>query len=248
MVGIAAPTDLDYVVTIFGLIRLGYTPFLISHRLSTDIVRTLVQGQSSRTLFYSPENKSFMSKDLSFLNLDLYPLLTREQYDRPGQRKSRNGHTEADRPDDRMLGSRRCMILHSSGSSGLVPKTIDMENHRLMLVAAYAQKATMFTSAPFSHAFGLMSCMQALHTRSTIYCMNGYTPPTPDNLAAALRAANPEIVFIVPYALGLLAETPEGVEALRNCRSVRSGGSRLPDQLGDRLTEAGVHLGMSFGS
>lgn len=246
--GIAAPTDLDYVVTIFGLIRLGYTPFLISHRLSTNIVRALVQGQSSRTLFYSPDNKSFKSEDPSFLDLDLYPLLTREEYDRPGHQGLQNGRSAVNRPNDFELGSRRCMIMHSSGSSGLVPKTIDMENHRLMLVATYAQNATMFTSAPFSHAFGLMSFMQALHTRSTIYCMNGYTPPTPDNLAAALRAANPEIAFIVPYSLGLLAEKPDGVQALKGCRSVRSGGSRLPDQLGDSLTEAGVHLGMSFGS
>lgn len=207
-----------------------------------------MQGQSSRTLFYSPDTKSFKSEDSSFLELQLQPLLMREEYDRPGHQELHNGHRKINRPNDRELGLRRCMILHSSGSSGLVPKTIDMGNHRLMLVAKYAQKATMFTSAPFSHAFGLMAFMQALHTRSTIYCMNGYTPPTPDNLTAAIRAAKPEIVFVVPYALGLLAEKPEGVEALRQCQSIRSGGSRLPDQLGDRLTEAGVHLGMSFGS
>lgn len=81
-----------------------------------------------------------------------------------------------------------------------------------------------------------------------MYCMNGYTPQTPDNLIASLQAVNPDIVFIVPYVLGLLAEKPDGVEALKKCWAVRSGGSRLPDQLGNLLTEAGVHLGMSFGS
>lgn len=243
-----APTDLDYIVTIFGFIRLGYTPFLISPRLAQSTVRTLVKNQNSDTLFYSPEHASFKTQDPSFVDLNLYPLLTREEYDQPGHQELHTPQPLENRRKDSELSSTRCLILHSSGSSGLVPKTIDMENHRLMLVSSYAQDASMFTTVPFSHAFGLMSCMQALFKRKTMYWVNGYTPQTPDNLAAALRAASPEIVFIVPYALGLLAEKAEAVHALTKCRFVCSGGSKLPDQLGHMLTEAGVHVGMSFGS
>lgn len=245
---IVAPTDLDYIVTIFGFIRLGYTPFLISPRLAPSTVRTLVGNQNSHTLFYSPDHGSFKAQDPSLIDLDLHPLLTRAEYDRPRRQQFYDGQRPDNSRADSELSSSRCLMLHSSGSSGLVPKTIDMENHRLMLAASYAQNASMFTTVPFSHALGVMSYMQAFHMRKTMYCVNGYTPQTPDILTAALRAANPEIVITVPYALGLIAEKPEGVEALAKCRFVSSGGSKLPDQLGNMLTEAGVHVGISFGS
>lgn len=52
----------------------------------------------------------------------------------------------------------------------------------------------------------------------------------------------------VPSILKLLAEKPDGIDAIKNCRLVTSGGSKLPDELGDMLIEAGVHIGITFGS
>jgi acyl-coenzyme A synthetase/AMP-(fatty) acid ligase len=91
-------------------------------------------------------------------------------------------------------------MLHSSGSTGL-PKPIDFDNQRLMMVGAYAQDATAFITAPFSHTFGLLSYMQAIHKRKAIYAMSGHVPQTQDTVTAAIKAANPEIVLTVPYAL-----------------------------------------------
>lgn len=68
------------------------------------------------------------------------------------------------------------------------------------------------------------------------------------SLTAAINASKPEIVCTVPYVLKLLAESDEGIEALKRCSIVSSSGSRCPDELGDMLTERGVFLGCLFGS
>lgn len=117
-----------------------------------------------------------------------------------------------------------------------------------MAAGIYAQDAVAFITMPFSHALGMMSYMQAICKRKTIYAISGYVPQTHDTVTAAIMAARPEIVWTVPFVLKLLAEKPDGIEAIKDCRFVSSGGSKLPDDLGDMLTDAGVHVGMQFGS
>jgi hypothetical protein len=89
---------------------------------------------------------------------------------------------------------------------------------------------------------------QAIWSRKTIYLFNANVPHTNQALTAAIAAARPEIVWTVPYVLKLLAESEEGILALRHCHIVSSSGSRCPDDLGDLLTEKGVFLGCLFGS
>ncbi|KAH8668812.1 putative NRPS-like enzyme [Xylariales sp. PMI_506] len=245
VVGVCAPTDLDYLVTIFGFIRLGYVPFLLSPRLPPTAVKALLAQNTSGTLFYSRDHKAFRVDDESLHGLNTQQILQRGEYD-----DARHGETtefRRDDADDAKESQRRCLLLHSSGSTGL-PKTIEIDNQKIMAAGAYAQDAVAFITAPFSHSFGMLSYMQAIHKRKTIYAMSGYVPQTHDNITAAIKAASPEIIWTVPYALKLLTEKPDGVEAIKNCRFVSSAGSKLPDEIGDLLTEAGVHVGMQFGS
>lgn len=194
-------------------------------------------------LLYAADHASFKLDALD--DLELHPIVTRTEYD-----NLQHGMT----PDFQREGvdyakehHRRCLILHSSGSTGL-PKPIDYNNQKLMAAGVYAQDATAFITMPFSHALCMMSYMQAIHKRRTIYAMSGYVPQTHDTVTAAIQAAKPEIIWTVPYVLKLLAEKPGGIEVIKNCRFVSSGGSRLPDELGDMFTDAGVHIGMQFGS
>jgi hypothetical protein len=78
--------------------------------------------------------------------------------------------------------------------------------------------------------------------------MNGNVPQTHDTVTAAIKAADPEIVWTVPYVLKLLAEKQDGIDALKKQLFVSSSGSRCPDDLGDHLTSQGVFLGLTFGS
>lgn len=78
--------------------------------------------------------------------------------------------------------------------------------------------------------------------------MNGHVPQTHDTVTAAIKAANPEIVWTVPYVLKLLAEKQNGIDALKKCKMVSSSGSRCPDDLGDLLVSQGIFLGLTFGA
>lgn len=245
VVGICSPTDLDYLVTIFALIRLGYTAFQLSPRLPPSAVKELLklEQHGRRAMLYAPDHKSLKLDALG--DLELHQIVRRDEYDNPQHDKT---------PEIQLRGvdhtkehHRRCLILHSSGSTGL-PKPIDYDHRKLLAAGVYAQDATAFITMPFSHALSMMSFMQALYKRKTIYSMSGYVPQTHDTVTAAIKGANPEIIWTVPYVLKLLAEKPDGIDAIRNCRFVSCGGSKLPDELGDMLTDAGIHIGMQFGS
>uniref|UniRef100_A0A093VDW2 Linear gramicidin synthase subunit D n=1 Tax=Talaromyces marneffei PM1 TaxID=1077442 RepID=A0A093VDW2_TALMA len=226
------------------LIEKGFQPVL-SPRLPPSAVKELLAKiqNGRRALLYTPAHTSFKLDALS--DLELFPLVQRDEYD--NSRHSETPEFLLEGVDYEKEHSRRCLILHSSGSTGL-PKPIDYNHQKLLAAGVYAQDATAFISMPFSHALGMMSYMQAIHKRGTIYAMSGYVPQTHDTVTAAVKAANPEIMWTVPYILKLLAEKPDGIDAIKNCRFVSSGGSKLPDELGDMLTEAGVHIGMQFGS
>ena len=77
-----------------------------------------------------------------------------------------------------------------------------------------AQNLTAFLSVPLYHAHGLVSFLQALYKRKTVWLFNGNVPQSHDTLMAAIKSAQPEIVWTVPYVLKLLAEKLEGVEVL----------------------------------
>ncbi|OKL55660.1 hypothetical protein UA08_08984 [Talaromyces atroroseus] len=56
------------------------------------------------------------------------------------------------------------------------------------------------------------------------------------------------VFYGAPYALKILAETEEGIQALARFKLVLFSGSPCPDSLGDKLVANGVHLISQYGS
>ncbi|MCV4639363.1 long-chain fatty acid--CoA ligase, partial [Escherichia coli] len=77
---------------------------------------------------------------------------------------------------------------------------------------------------------------------------NASLPLTRQNLLKILHQHQFEIFYGVPYALKLLSETQEGIDALAAMKVVMFGGSACPDALGDLLTEGGVNLVSHYGT
>jgi acyl-coenzyme A synthetase/AMP-(fatty) acid ligase len=245
VVGVYSRSDLDYLVNIYALGRLGYTSFLISPRLPPSAVSSLLTSTEARILFHAPEYSQLAedTKHLTAHHIKNFCILSRSIYDNPNDASpifSRN-------VDPILEDNRRYIMLHSSGSTGL-PKPIDYTNSRLLVTCLTSPSLVAFQSLPFSHAHGLVTYSQAIWTRKTIYLFNSHVPQTNSTLCEAIEAARPEIVWTVPYVLKLLAETERGIQALKKCKVVSSSGSRCPDELGDLLTERGVFMGCLFGS
>lgn len=166
MVGIYAPSDLHYIITIFGLGRLGYTAFMLSPRLPASAVATLLTACNTSKLFYGLSNSPFAQSIHNLLpTLSSFPILSREEYDSP---------THGDTPpferrnvDPEKEYHRKYIMLHSSGSTGL-PKPISFSNKRLMLTFLTAQPRKAFQSVPFSHAHGLVTYAQHIYVRKTL--------------------------------------------------------------------------------
>lgn len=98
------------------------------------------------------------------------------------------------------------------------------------------------------HLYSLTTALRAMYTRNTAFMWDVSRPLTLDSLTQALDIAKPESVPCVPYALQLMAETPQVIERLRSCKLVTYGGARCPDELGDLLVANGVRLGGLLGS
>jgi acyl-coenzyme A synthetase/AMP-(fatty) acid ligase len=247
VVGVYSPTDLDYLVTIFALGRLGYTSFLISPRLPVSAVSKLLDITDAQALLHSKNHHGLAHgvSEYAVRPMKTKEILSRALYDiTPAFLEPAFSRTAIDNEKE---AGRPYLMLHSSGSTGL-PKPVAYTNARLLLTVKTSPGLTAFQSLPFSHAHGLVTYSQAIHGRKTLYLFNGHVPQTHDTLTAAISAARPEIVWTVPYVLKLLAEKQDGIDALKKCWMVSSSGSRCPDDLGDLLTKAGVFLGLLFGS
>ncbi|CZR55073.1 related to nonribosomal peptide synthetase MxcG (component of the myxochelin iron transport regul [Phialocephala subalpina] len=246
LVGIFAPSDLDYVITIYGLGRLGYVSFLLSPRLPASAVSSLLSTCKSQTLLYGPDNSSFAESVGKLLpGLHSLPILTRSEY--YSKVHTSTPQFERKNVDFEKEHLRTYMMVHSSGSTGL-PKPIRVTNKRLTVTFITATALTGFQSVPFNHVHGLVTYTQHIYIKKTLYLMNGHVPQTHDTVTAAIKAANPGIIWTVPYVLKLLAEKQDGIDVLKKCEIVSSSGSRCPDDLGDLLASQGVFIGLTFGS
>jgi acyl-coenzyme A synthetase/AMP-(fatty) acid ligase len=242
--GIYGTSDLDYIRSIFGLGRLGYTTFILSPRLPVNACVNLLQGANALILLHAPQFLDLATKTSQEIPLSLIPILTRSQYDHPDDTSPPFERTGVDGEKETL---KKLIMMHSSGSTGL-PRPIDYTHKRLLATLLTAQNLIAFQSVPLFHAHGFISFIQAIYKRKTIYLFNGNVPQTHDTVTAAIKAASPEIVWTVPYVLKLLAEKQDGIEALKTCKVVSCSGSRCPDELGDLMTKEGIHFGTVFGA
>jgi acyl-coenzyme A synthetase/AMP-(fatty) acid ligase len=237
-------SDLDYAITFFALGRLGYTSFLLSPRLPVNAVVALLKSSGGSQLLYASQFKDFAAKAAQEMPLKTLPLPVRSNFD----------HAEDATPEfvrEGVQGSReifrKFVMMHSSGSTGL-PRPIDYTHKRLFVTLLTSMNMIAFQSVPLFHAHGFVSFLQAIFVRKLIYMFNGNVPQTHDTVTAAIRVANPEIVWTVPYVLKLLAEKSDGIEVLKKCKVVSCSGSRCPDELGDLMVTNGIHFGTNFGA
>jgi acyl-coenzyme A synthetase/AMP-(fatty) acid ligase len=204
----------------------------------------LLQDAGAKTLLYASQFLDLATKTSEVLSSSLIPILTREQYDLPDdttppfERQGVDGEKE---------NLKKLIMMHSSGSTGL-PRPIHYTHKRLLATMLTAQSLIAFQSVPLFHAHGFISFIQAIYKRKCIYMFNGHVPQTHDTVTAAIRAANPEIVWTVPYVLKLLCEKRDGIEVLKKCKVVSCSGSRCPDELGDLMVREGIHFGTAFGA
>lgn len=246
-VALFAPSDLSFVVTLFALFRLGCKVLIMSIRLGETACLNLLATAACDTVLYgSTARIAATVADLTKADAGLrfLPMPARPDFDQPDQ--------PAPAPFVRPIADREAeharvsLIVHSSGSTGL-PKPLSLSHRSLTTTLATGTGLRAFGTLPWYHVHGLLTSLMAMWMRRPAHLFPARLPLTADHVLRALRAARPEICHTVPYALKLLAERADGLEALRRCRLVTSAGAPTPDALGDRVVQAGVRLGVIYG-
>lgn len=254
VVAILGTSNLDYLISMAAVTKLGWTILFLSTRISdaaythlfskTNCSDVIIQTGFEKTIERVKDNLPFQLKVSFMAGPDVYnPEELRDE--RVSVEK-----TAFDQYLDPVLESEKtAWIIHSSGSTGL-PKPVNI-SHKAVLNSASVASAgsiTSLTTLPLYHSYGSMVVTGALVCGMKITMFNANVPLTGPNLIEALKVTNPEQLYVVPYALKLLAEVQGGIEALVKCKEVCFAGSSLSNDIGDQLVSSGVNIISFYGS
>lgn len=243
VVGMLGDSDLSYLISLLAISRLGHTALLLSTRITDEAYESLLSTTKATALLY----QSSFSSAATSVAAQLPGLRTAPIVDSKDLANS-TAKLAAAALDPRRETKNGSFIIHSSGSTGL-PKPI-YQTHSASLYT-YSQHFGLVghLTLPLYHNHGICCTFRAIHSRKKIYLYNARLPLASQHLLATLRE-HPEIKILygVPYALKLLAETDEGSNLLSRLDIVMFGGSACPKPIGDSLVENSVNLVGHYGA
>ena len=245
VVALLGPSNLDYFFTLLALSRLGFTVLFLSTRISEAAYLSLLNVTKCHHLVVDPTFHKTAKALASVKNdLEVIDIVPRDKYLAGYIDTATDSEPRLDLDAE---SSNVAWIIHSSGSTGL-PKPIYQTHKAALRNYDQSMKMRGFVTLPLFHAFGLSNVFRGITAGKKIYIYNASLPLTSKNLLKILTDHSFEIFLAVPYALKLLSETQEGIDALAALKLVMFGGSACPDALGDLLTESGVNLISHYGT
>ncbi|CUS09998.1 unnamed protein product [Tuber aestivum] len=255
VVALLGISNFDYVISLLALAKLGMTALLLSTRISDEAYRHLLNKAGCLHIIVQPAFEKTMERVRSGHDsaVNVVRMASRGVYEPEADPKEK-GLTLEDMRFDTELDmevekSRSALIIHSSGSTGL-PKPIS-QTHLGIINGAFGMSrhlATTFSALPIFHIYGIMVLFGAIYTGKVTSFISAEQPITGKNMIAGLKATRPGMLHSVPYTLKMIAEMGGGIEAMKMCKFVGCGGSACPDELGDKLTAAGITLVSYYGS
>jgi thioester reductase-like protein len=244
VVALLGPSNLDYFWTLLALSRLGFTILFLSTRISEPAHLSLLNvTKCEHIIVHSSFKKTAKALASVKQELKVVDIIPQDQY----VSEESEDHEGTQDFDLDVETSRIAWIIHSSGSTGL-PKPIYQTHTAALRNYEDSLRMRGFVTLPLFHAFGLSNVFRGITAVKKIYMYNASLPLTSQNLLKILTDHQFEIFLAVPYALKLLSETREGIEALAALKVVMFGGSACPDALGDCLTKGGVNLISHYGT
>lgn len=247
VVGLLGPSNFEYFVSILALTKLGHTVLFLSTRISTAAYKSLLQATGARHILIDESFRETVEQvKEGFPTLQVHKITDKETFNFSLQDDDLD--TRFDQHLQPKIESKKISwIIHSSGSTGL-PKPI-YQTHSAAL-NNYSSNLNLrgFITLPLYHAHGISSVFRAIHSKKKIYMYNATLPLTQQHLLNIMHGNDFQIFYGVPYALKILGETQEGIEALAKLKVVMFGGSACPDALGDRLVKNGVNLISHYGT
>ncbi|KAI9376213.1 hypothetical protein BJX61DRAFT_531045 [Aspergillus egyptiacus] len=247
VIALLGPSDLNYLVLLLALTKLGHAGLLLSTRISVEAHVSLTERTNTQHLFVHNSLKDTARKIKERIPaLQIHDTPVEESYDYPIADENINTNLLA-HLDPEVETTHLAWIIHSSGSTGL-PKPIFQTQRAAIKNYAGNMNMRGFITLPLYHNHGLCCLFRTVYSCKTLHLYNPGLPLTSKHLVDIMRSYSFEIFYGVPYVLKLLAESDEGIKALANLKAVMFGGSPCPDSLGNLLVENGVYLVSHYGS
>ncbi|KAH8427843.1 putative NRPS-like enzyme [Aspergillus melleus] len=248
VIALLGPSDLDYLVMLLALAKLGHTGLLLSTRLPNEAYVSLLERTKSHNLFVHSSFKDTAAELQKLVpGLQAAEILTAETYNYPIPTDNDIDTNLVPQLDPAKELKHLSWIIHSSGSTGL-PKPIYQTNGAAIKNYASNMNMSGFITLPLYHNHGISVLFRTIYSNKRLYLYSAKSPLTRQNLLDIMKSRELEIFYGVPYALKLLAETEEGLSVLSKFKAVMFGGSACPDSLGNLLVENGVKLISHYGS
>jgi thioester reductase-like protein len=228
------------VVTLLGLLRLGYGVLLLSTRLAAPAYVRLMSMVNCSNLISTDAFGSVLDDVKAEAPIKCLSLLQRSDYigvKAPAFNREYNPAKET---------NKIAVVIHSSGSTGF-PKPIYLRHAQCL--ATFTQNFGMraFLASPLFHSQGFYEMFRTIYSKKPLYLCNYAIPHTRQGLTAQLQHLKPEIFNCVPYLLKLLCESEDGIDELAKVKLVLYAGSGCPDDVGDLLVKRGVNLVQNYG-
>lgn len=244
VVALVGPSTFEYLITLLAVSRLGHTVLFLSTRISEEAIISLLEATSAKFIItHSLFSKigSEVSQKTGTLQL---PLLDGQVLNSNARVQSVSSFELNDPKEQQKIA----WIIHSSGSTGL-PKPIYQTHIGALRNYALNFGLRGYITLPLFHAHGISCIFRAIHSQKLIYMYSGETPLKASCLLDTLKNHKEiEVLYGVPYALKLLSETDDGLEALARLELVMFGGSACPKSIGDNLVQHGIRLVSHYGT
>ncbi|KAI1637946.1 hypothetical protein F4809DRAFT_602441 [Biscogniauxia mediterranea] len=243
VVAVLGPSNLDYIVTMLALTRIGFTVLFLSTRLSIEAYVGLLDATHCHKIITVSNYSTVVNQIAENHEISQFQMLGSTSYTKPD-----SSSTRFRRPVEIKNESQKiAFIVHSSGSTGL-PKPIYQTHRSCLMNYSVGSGMRAYVTLPLYHNHGLATFFRGITYSVTTAFFDASLPMTHDHLVSGMEQFGPESLHCVPYSIKLLAESDRGVEMMKRCKLVLFGGSSCPDELGDRLVQAGVYIVGHYGA
>ncbi|KAH7318074.1 hypothetical protein B0I35DRAFT_431256 [Stachybotrys elegans] len=243
--GLLCTSNIHFISTWLGLMRLGWSVVLLAPQLEPSAIHHLCTSVHAQFVFVEDRYESKVDSIRHALNIFRVPISSPNQ-----------PLPTADIPNDVPAATAAC-IFHTSGTSSGLPKPIFQSQYGAVTVLPRfpgQDKPATFSTTPLYHG-GLADCLRAWTSQAMIWLFpEGEAPITAANVARAVafaRKANLARVGCfssVPYVLQMLSEDDSDIRLLQSMELVGVGGAALDSTIGHKLVNARVRLLSRMGS